>query len=164
MSKELANIDRGMIAQNPEILPPVKSAPGTEIKKIASAETAQKEVRYLSPVPKLGDEIYVPGSNLGYVGQGEYVDAVLGGRAKVSQIVYAEKNGVREAYVGVEEHPHHLYSWLLLSILQENLSVNSERGKARRDPDSWNLEGVVESFEAQNQAKPQRKKTLPNKK
>jgi hypothetical protein len=108
------------------------------------SEAEIREVRYNSPVPKPGDKVYVGRQELGMTKNGEYMDLVLGGEGTVNVVQYVTLDGVKEAYVGVKEHPHHLYSWHLLSVAQDSLAREYEKEKAKRSSNSWDVEHFLE--------------------
>lgn len=95
-------------------------------------ERRGKAENSFSPVPSVGDEIYVPSAL--YISHGE--DDILGGRAVVKS-VKKEKHGNDIIHgVTVQELPNRTYFWENgLADKQEELRKEFGDGRARPDPD-----------------------------
>ena len=83
------------------------------------------------PVPRVGDEIYVPS----HMSMSHGHDDVLGGLARVTHVKEEMSGGLVVPFVSVAEHSGGSYNWEYLALDQERLKEMFGDERARPDPD-----------------------------
>jgi hypothetical protein len=96
--------------------------------------------QFILPIPKVGDDIYVPSAF--YLSHG--VDDVVGGLGKVIKVKEGISCGETTYFVYVAEHENKGYNWEFLAKQQEDLKKQFGNERAYPDPDyspssnTWN--------------------------
>lgn len=88
-------------------------------------------MKYVKPLPKVGDQIYVYTSF--YIDHGE--DDFKGGLCTVLKVEEGISAGKPTHYITVRERPNSAYNWQFLAEKQAGLKKKFGNSKGHADPD-----------------------------
>lgn len=94
-------------------------------------KNVKKRNKYVKPLPKVGDDIYV--DTIGYLGHG--VGDFQGGLCKVIEVEEGISGGEETHYITVDERPNTSYNWELLCLKQDELKEQFGDKRGYADPD-----------------------------
>ena len=124
-------IGESMIAQLQPFDPEVKQDRLMAIKKYEKKDKADKAKVSAMPLPKVGDDIYVPSAL--HLSRGR--DDVMGGLAKVTSVSKDMSGGEQVHFISVKEIPSGFNWEQYLALMQDDLKKEFGKNRARPDPD-----------------------------